>query len=191
MQEQMPEQGDGLSNKVDQRDQMQARALDELAQLLQKFGWSIELEQEPVALPARVEASSIARALGHRFRSFMSPDETVYFYGSSDFLDDSAEGWRFFELALDNEAAKGDPDMEARVSAFWLKHVPIALSVTGDYAYLAVRDDGKIVEAFAPDTEGTSVVAESLPQFAERLRMESTRTSDCFVFSTWVAPNPG
>ena len=55
------------------------------------------------------------------------------------------------------------------VQQFWRAHVPFAASVAGDYAYLALRDDGAVVFGIGPEFEASAeVVAKALPSFCEQ-----------------------
>ena len=120
-------------------------------------------EQLPVPLPSVLHAWCAAHGGLH------NAAHTVWFYGLDDYagLADSAFAWDFFEqLSLD--AAMSERERQA-VQAFWRAHVPFAASVAGDYAYLALREDGAVVCGVGPEFEASAEqVADALPRFCEQ-----------------------
>lgn len=129
---------------------------------LRRAGWGFEPpldEQRPVprsllGFPAAFGAWTVA------FSRLANADDTVWFLSVEDYRGtaDSAFAWNEFEkLSLD---AAVDPEQTAAVAAFWAGHLPVLLSVGGDYEYLAIRSDGRIVHGGGPEFEETSVVAD-------------------------------
>ncbi|WP_161605231.1 hypothetical protein [Pimelobacter simplex] len=70
------------------------------------------------------------------------------------------------------EAAVG-PEQEEAVREFWRGHRVVVMSVRGEYAYLAVRqDDGAVVHGAEPEFEETTVVAGSLAELRAQVAGE-------------------
>ena len=103
------------------------------------------------------------------FSELSSSDDAVWFLSREDFAVEDADGfaWNAYEmLSLDavNTAAE-----VAAVTAYWREHIPILLSVSGNYAYLAERADGAIVHGAEPEFEVSTVVAPDLTTFLNAL----------------------
>ena len=68
------------------------------------------------------------------------------------------------------------PDSEAEIRAFWNAHLPILLSVAGDYSYLAVCVDrtsanyGAVVEGYSPDFREPSTLCKSFDALLEEIK---------------------
>jgi len=137
---------------------------------LQALGW--------VAQPASAVAQSASLPVGLRSElqalcvahgGLHNAAQTAWFYGLGDYagLADSAFAWNFFEQ-LSMEAAPSEREQQD-VRAFWRAHVPFAASVSGDYAYLALREDGTVVCGVGPEFEASAEqVADALPSFCEQ-----------------------
>ncbi|MFJ1301868.1 hypothetical protein ACILG0_18025 [Pseudomonadota bacterium AL_CKDN230030165-1A_HGKHYDSX7] len=102
------------------------------------------------------------------FAQLSSADDTRWFLGAADYAGsvDSAFAWDAFQqLSLD--AAMSDEDRRG-VQAFWDRHLPIFMSVDGEYAFLALdRESGRVVHGIEPEFEAVSVVAPSLEDLFE------------------------
>jgi hypothetical protein len=96
--------------------------------------------------------------------SCVSSDETTWFLTRADY--ESRIVAPFPWNAWERMSLEGvPPDIAADVTDFWDRHLPIVLSVAGDYSYLALEvigpGFGAVVSGVSPDFEGTSVVAPS------------------------------
>jgi len=110
----------------------------------------------------------------------VNPDDTAWFLTRADYAGTSgaAFAWDVCEQ-LSLESADGTDD-EPAVRRFWDRHLPIFLSVGGDYGYLALvvigtgasAAFGPVVQGFAPDWEGTTEIAPSFEAFLTRLDEE-------------------
>lgn len=147
---------------------------------LESSGWTIE-RRDP--LPAATVAE-----LGERFslvpedylaflritRRALNRAETAWFLCLEDFEGhgDYAFSWDEFERQS-LEAAKGFPKIEAGVKEFWAAHIPIALSVQPEYAFLAVRivppAAGGIVHGYEPEYEEVDPFCASFSILMERI----------------------
>src|SRR5437773_1305481 len=72
--------------------------------------------------------------------------------------------WNEFET-MDLESAEGDELALGEIREFWDHYLPFIMSVSGDYAYLALcvsgDDYGSVVDGYASDFEGVTKVAAS------------------------------
>lgn len=104
------------------------------------------------------------------FSVLSSPNETVWFLSVADYTgaSESAFAWNEFEV-MSTDAALSPQELES-ISRFWAVHLPILISVReGEYAYLAVRDDGVIVYGAEPEFETTIPIANSLHGLLEMI----------------------
>ncbi|MDE6093094.1 MAG: hypothetical protein K2G14_08375, partial [Ruminococcus sp.] len=75
--------------------------------------------------------------------------------------------WNEFEK-MSLESAESDSEKE-EIKKWWECHLPVAMSVKGDYSFLAIDlNNNNIVQGYAPDFEDTEVVAEN---FEELIKM--------------------
>lgn len=138
---------------------------------LRGLGWTVEAAATRRPLPAAVRKRYPAipddvLAFLEGLATCVRGGEQVWFLASSDYVgrSDDGFGWDFCE-AMDDEA--GEP----AVRAFWDAHLPILLSVAGDYAYLAVvvdpkaRDYGAVVRGDSPDFRRPSRISASFAEF--------------------------
>ena len=71
----------------------------------------------------------------------------------------------FKHLSLD--AALDDEDRQG-IHTFWDRHLPVLMSVAGDYEFLAIdQDTGAVVHGIEPEFEAVTVVADSWAGFCE------------------------
>lgn len=103
----------------------------------------------------------------------VNPDETAWFLCIDDFnkQGDDTFRWNEFEL-MSLQAAIDDDNAEWQNSIvkFWDNHLPIYLSVAGEYEYYAIRiSDGFIVHGVEPEFEETTNVAPSFARFMEMI----------------------
>ena len=167
-------------------DEAPASPLFELAERLAQAGWQCDAGPPRQPLTGRVLEFPANLEFATRVRRCVAPGEQVWWLGSEDFLDDSGEGWDFFEAQVALPSAEGDAAWTSAVRAFWSAHLPFALSVRGDYAYLAVDRAGRVWEGRAPELEAPSLVAESLDAFARQLTAQMEAGTGA-LHATWVA----
>jgi hypothetical protein len=140
--------------------------LSGLLDRLGQAGWRCVRGEPRLPLTGRVREFPAIHDFASHVQQCAAPGEQVWFLGSEAFLDTSGEGWDFLETQVSLPSAEGDADWTAQVRAFWNAHLPFALSVRGDYAYLAVDRAGRVWEGRAPELEEPALVAESLEAFA-------------------------
>ena len=163
-----------------------ASPLLELVERLAQAGWRCDAGSPRQPLAGRVLEFPAICDFATRVRRCVAPGEQVWWLGSEDFLDESGEGWDFLEAQVALPSAEGDDAWTSAVRAFWSAHLPFALSVRGDYAYLAVDRAGRVWEGWAPELEAPSLVAESVEGFA-RLFTAQMEAGAGALHATWVA----
>lgn len=105
------------------------------------------------------------------YGSIMNGEENIWFLTAENFYPKSEDEWRYNEFELISlDAAEGDEELLVEVKSFWDNHIPIVMSVAGEYEYYAIElDSGNIVNSFEPEFEETETVAESFDEFLEMI----------------------
>jgi len=133
-------------------------------------GWTV-LRTEPGSAPMAAPAGSTEHAAFLSLCTQLgSGDDTRWFLCAADYAGTtrSAFGWDAFH-GMSLEAAVSDADRQ-EVEAFWARHVPIFMSVDGDYEFLAIdRRSGQVVHGVEPDFEVVSEVASGLDDLFEQM----------------------
>lgn len=161
-------------------------AINHLYDTLSKNGWTI-LRQSfyPYSLPECI--SSRYNNPPAEWMEFLNsicvcvnPDETVWFLCMNDFNrhGDDAFRWNEFEIiSLQAAIDENDAERQSAIVKFWDNHLPVCLSVAGEYEYYAIRmSDGVIVHGSEPEFEETTDVAPSFARF-----MEMICAGDCIL----------
>lgn len=152
------------------------RVLERMADTLRGQGWTVTEHASACVLPVCVQKRFPMLppdwlAFLDRFDCCVSPEETVWLFCAEDFRRQEAEGFRWDELermSLQTADSCGNRDWADAIRQFWDGHLPIALSVGGDYEYYALRmSDGAVVRGSEPELEETEEIAGSFRQFAE------------------------
>jgi hypothetical protein len=147
---------------------------------LSRLGWTARASDKPTPLPAAIDErypdipSSVRSFLEH-IEQCVRGGEQVWFLTSADYAGTSGSGfaWNAWE-ALESEDA--DTAEAADISAFWNAHLPILLSVQGDYTYLAVCVDkssanyGFVVQGYSPEFRETSTLCRSFDELLEQIK---------------------
>ena len=95
-----------------------------------------------------------------------NPTATAWFLTPGDYLPVS-EGFQWNEFELQSLEWT---DNDSSVSEYWDKHLPVFMSVDGDYSYYAVNtENGNIVHGCEPEYEISSVVAENFNDFIRKI----------------------
>jgi len=142
------------------------------------LGWVVRDADERRPLPSAID--NRYPAIPASLRSFLEhiddcerTDEQVWFLTSTDYAGTSGSSfaWNAWELLELEET----PDAEAEIRAFWNAHLPILLSVAGDYSYLAVCVDrgsanyGCVVEGYSPEFREPSTLCKSFDELLEQI----------------------
>ena len=147
---------------------------------LRRLGWDVRPAGEPRPLPAAIDErypaipSSLRSFLEH-VEQCVRGDEQVWFLTAADYAGASGSefAWNAWEL-LEGEDA--DESTAADITVFWNAHLPILLSVAGDYSYLAVcvdresKDYGRVVQGYAPEFRETSTLCRSFDELLEQIK---------------------
>ncbi|MCR4160419.1 hypothetical protein NUK34_16315 [Kerstersia gyiorum] len=145
------------------------RFLDHLA----ARGWVIHppTGNMPASLPSLAGNTAHAAFLSC-FEQLHNQDDTCWFLCAADYAgtSDSAFGPDVLrDISL--ESAISEADRQAAES-FWKHHIPIFMSVNGDYQFLALaRIAGRVVHGAEPEFEEVTEVAESLDGLLEQVLM--------------------
>jgi hypothetical protein len=147
---------------------------DGLLRRLVEAGWSVKQRRTGV-LKLDTGVSSRYPSLPREYVEFLggfdlcvNRGETAWFLSESDFngTSGSAFKWNEFELQ-EAEAAQGDGRWQSEVRAFWDRHLPILISVTDGYSYLAIEtESGHVVHGREPEYEDVVMVSSSFDEFA-------------------------
>ena len=159
-----------------------------MIELLAGQGWSVLLGEPARALTGQLLDYPQIHQFAMQVRRCVSGDEQVWFLGSEDFLDDSGDGWNFIEQQISRPSADGDEEWTAQVARFWEQHLPLALNVRSDYAFLGIDRQGRVWEGVAPDLEEPSLVAENFEAFVGELERQ-TQAQQGPLYVQWVQAN--
>lgn len=134
-------------------------------------GWTVQHTAPGAAAPTGSPAGTADHAAFlSLYMQLSNADDTRWFLSAADYAGtaDSAFGPGFFrDISL--EAAMSDADRQT-VESFWERHVPIFMSVDGDYEFLALdRVSGRVVHGIEPEFEAVSMVAGSLDALFEQM----------------------
>jgi len=103
----------------------------------------------------------------------INSDETIWFLGIDDFQkqDEDAFRWNEFEMiSLQSAIDDNDIKWQNEIKCFWDNHLPICISIDGEYEYYAIRmNDGVVVHGIEPEFEETTEIAISFKRFIEML----------------------
>jgi len=147
---------------------------------LRALGWVVGVTDQRHPLPAAIDSrypsipASLRSFLEH-VENCVREGEQVWFLTSADYAgtSGSAYAWNAWEKL---EIEDADAATEADISAFWDAHLPIVLSIAGDFCYVAVCVDrasanyGVVVEGYTPDFRETSVVCRSFDELLEQIK---------------------
>ncbi len=133
---------------------------------------------KPRYVNAHVSAHPILKKCNYKvFNTFLnyvskaeSADGSAWFLCMDDYeRTDNTDvfSWNEFEK-MSLESAESEEEKQ-QIKKWWERHLPVAMSVKGDYTFLAIDlDNGNIVQGYEPEFEDTEVVAEN---FEELLKM--------------------
>jgi len=163
---------------------MHAAEVNAFLKALVDAGWNVARKDTPLSIsPAVRDRHS---ALSDDYRQFLqaftccaNASDNAWFLSEDDFNADdlhrknvSMFRWDEYEQ-MSLEAAAGDAQEEDRIRRFWDAHLPIALAVHSDYAYLALCTDsehfGSVVSGCGPEFEDSAhKISDSLTEFVQR-----------------------
>lgn len=134
--------------------------------------WNIKIRDDNFALPEEVaqryKVPESWLEFIRRFSLCANAEFTKWFITFEDFGEDGFR-WNEFEL-ISLEAAGDDMEWRRRVTSFWDKHLPIFMSVEGEYEYYAVNvESGQVIYGYEPEFEEPETVADSFEKFIEKI----------------------
>ena len=144
-----------------------------------KKGWRIEEQSDIIPLPSIINNRYSNIPLS--WKDFISrltlccnQSETVWFLTPNDFLQKPEEQFQWNELELQSiESADEDQEIKEYVISYWDKHMPIIMSVDGEYSYYAINmENGNVVYGYEPEYEESTIVAADFNSFIEKVMAE-------------------
>ena len=147
---------------------MVQRIGSELVDYLKGKGWNVETRSQPVADDAALPGPMprIYAEFLSCFTVLANGSDDIWFLSLEDYLglSESAFSWSEFKtMSLD---VADSEEAVARIEEFWSRHVPIVMTVRGQYAYLGIdTESGAVVHGEEPEFEEVSVVADSINEF--------------------------
>lgn len=151
--------------------------VDGLLAVLTEASWEIDIGAPNAVMPGFLDDFLPASEMFGRVRSCVSTSGRVWFFGSEDYLDDSNNGWDFIRREICLPSAIGDEAWKEEIEQFWSLHMPIALSVAGEYEYLAVDRSSSFWIGLAPEFEQPRLLAVGVSEFVSMLERESNLRS--------------
>jgi hypothetical protein len=166
---------------------LKAEDLNDFIEFLVLNGWRIEKKQTPLALSDEIRSRYANlppdyEAFLTRVSSMGSPRESIWFWCEPEFniiSETCVWNWNYYEemendWLFDEDKVSGG----AVIKEFWDWHIPLANSVVGDYAYLAISlrpdDYGCVVYDYSGGGEVQQVCG-SFSELAGLLRWAITR----------------
>ena len=137
-------------------------------------GWTFEPEYLNVDLS---EYPMLSKCSDNDFCMFLNyvkkvetADSSAWFLCASDYeTTDDTDGFSWNEFEKISLASAESDDEKESIKKWWESHLPVAMSVKGEYTFLAIDiDTGNIVQGYEPDFEDTETVAEN---FEELIKM--------------------
>ena len=170
-----------------------AEALDGL----RAAGWKVELEPEPHPLPRLITdryagLPPLFVEFATCVRSCTRGDEGLWLLTAADYAappDPDRYGWDAFEtMFLDVQAGWGPADV-MKTRAFWRRHLPIAIGVSGDLEYLALETaTGHIVHGMVVDFDSPTLIAPDFADFLQQIaRVGSASPTRSLIYAEELA----
>ena len=135
--------------------------------------WDIILNPEKVDLPEEIKNRYNIPKQWYDFISMFKKCEnqsaTKCFLTPYDYLphEEDYKGFRWNEFEI---LSLEWNDNDSSIISYWDCHLPIVLSVDGEYSYYAINTvNGNIVEGYEPEFEDSSVVADDFNTFIRKI----------------------
>jgi hypothetical protein len=137
--------------------------------------WQIEFSPSPQQFPDEIiqrypNIPAEYRLFYEKINLCANESDTTWFLSKNDFLETNEDSfvWNTFEkISLD--AADNDEELMAQIKEYWDCHLPIVLSVGGEYEYYAINvNTGAVVQGYEPEFEESSKVADSFLEFLSK-----------------------
>ena len=133
--------------------------------------WDIVEVEEQAELPKHIKNRYVIPKNWYefiaRFRVCQNRDITKWFLTPFDYKNDINPGFRWNEYELQSLEWCDD---EAQIKAYWDTHLPIFMSVDGEYSYYAIdTTTGHIVNGYEPEYEDSTIVAIDFDTFISKI----------------------
>ncbi|MDE5556689.1 MAG: hypothetical protein K2J32_03175 [Ruminococcus sp.] len=137
-------------------------------------GWTFEPQYRNVDLS---EYPILSKCSDNAFCMFLNyvkkaetADSSAWFLCASDYENiNDTDGFSWNEFEKISLASAESDDEKENIKKWWEHHLPVAMSVKGEYTFLAIDiDTGNIVQGYEPDFEDTETVAGN---FEELIKM--------------------
>ncbi len=133
-------------------------------------GWNIIASSGKTELPENIKTRYDIPEKWYQFVSALRVCEdktaTKWFLTPGDFLP-REDGFQWNEFELMSLEYAND---ESSITAFWDRHLPVFMSVDGEYSYYAVdTESGKVVNGCEPEFEDVTVAADSFEEFIGKI----------------------
>ena len=144
--------------------------LNEFMEWAKKNDWNVISACEKADLPDTIKSRYDIPSQWYSFISSIkvceNRSQTKWFLTPKDYYaQDGGFQWNEFELQSLEYA-----DDESDIISYWDKHLPIFLSVDGEYYYYAVNtENGNVVRGDEPEYEDRSVVADDFNGFISKV----------------------
>ena len=148
------------------------KMIEQFTEWAAERNWNIKTRDGDMELPEEIAQRYNAPEGWQEFIKGFSlcanADCTKWFITFEDF---GEEGYRWNEFELISlEAADEDMEWRKQVTDFWDKHLPIFMSVEGEYEYYAINvESGRVVFGFEPEFEEAETVADSFEEFIGKI----------------------
>ena len=144
--------------------------LSEFIEWARNNGWNVISTYEKTDLPDTIKCRYDIPVQWHSFICKLQVCEnqsaTKWFLTPNDYLPhDNDFQWNEFELqSLEHT------NNDSSVISYWDKHLPIFMSVSGEYSYYAINtENGNVVEGHEPEFEESSLVADDFYTFINKI----------------------
>src|SRR5215470_4959968 len=146
---------------------------EDFAVALVRRRWRLEQKspEQPLTLSAEIQRRypqlpEEYETFLNLFASAVSPDGKAWFLCEGEYNGNSDCVWPWNECERQSlEAGGKDAALAESIRAFWDEHLPIAFSVKGEYAYLALtvspEDFGSVVYGHEPEYEDGEIICGS------------------------------
>lgn len=137
-------------------------------------GWNVETAPEPISLPECISQRYVIPEswlnFVSRLKTCCNASQTKWFLLPEDFQP-HAEGFQWNEFELQSLSCVGnDTVWKEDIVAYWNHHIPVLMSVDGEYSYFAIdTKTGDVVLGYEPEFEESEIIAESFDSFLQKI----------------------
>ena len=145
--------------------------LNSFIEWARKNNWNIVSNPEKIDLPDSIKNRY---KIPQQWFSFIcklkiceNQSATKWFLTLNDYLP-LAEGFQWNEFELQSLEFSDNENEKKQIISYWNTHLPIILSVDGEYSYYAIdTENGNVVLGCEPEYEESTVIADDFNTFIE------------------------